>query len=100
MIHHSCDRCRRSIDSRNEIRYVVQIEAHAAVDSMDLEFDGQQHMDELKQILENLDEDQCDELRSEAFQSRHYDLCHECYNQYIRDPLQCGRPVQMGFSRN
>ncbi len=100
MIHHSCDRCHRTIDSKNEIRYALQIEAHAAVDSMDLDFDGPAQIDELREILENLDEDQRDELRSEAFQSRHFDLCSECYLEYIRDPLGTARVAAPGFSRN
>lgn len=100
MIHHSCDRCGRDIDSRNEIRYAVQIEAHAAVDSAELEFNGQQHIEELQEILEDLDEQQRDELRSEAFQSRHYDLCPNCYGEFMHDPIGAGRTVQMHFSRN
>ena len=32
MIHYSCDRCGRTIDTAHEVRHVVKIEIHAALD--------------------------------------------------------------------
>ena len=34
MIHFSCDRCQRTIDSEDELRYVVRIEVEAVMDPM------------------------------------------------------------------
>ena len=32
MIHHSCDLCKRLIDTEQDVRYVVKIEVYAALD--------------------------------------------------------------------
>ena len=37
MIHYSCDRCKREIDAKHDLRYIIRIEIEAAMDRDDCE---------------------------------------------------------------
>ncbi|MCA9153976.1 MAG: hypothetical protein R3C99_08290 [Pirellulaceae bacterium] len=102
MIHYSCDRCKRMMDPDEDQRYVVRIEVHAAMEPLDLDEleDDRDHLMEIQEILERLEDDECDPVGDEAYQNRHYDLCPECYRDYIKNPLGRDLPVQIGFSDN
>src|SRR4051812_28355547 len=57
MIHFTCDRCRRVIDSEQEMRYVVQMEIEAVLDPIhETEpADDRDHLLEIDEILERAD---------------------------------------------
>src|SRR2546421_1687660 len=54
MIHFTCDRCRRVIDSEQEARYVVRMEMEAVMDPVheDEPLDDRDHLLEIDEILE------------------------------------------------
>ena len=101
MIHYSCDRCRRSIDAEHEVRYSVQIEIEANVDSnangLD---DDRDHLGELNEMLDQLDDDEIEEISQSAYQRRKFDLCEECHRQYVKNPLSMEAPAKLEFSDN
>ena len=100
MIHHSCDRCQKLIDSENELRYVVNIEIQAAVDP-DSEASSQcDQLAELGSLLDQLDTSDCDDIRKHVYQKRRYDLCADCRREYLDNPLSIDRQVEFGFSNN
>ena len=35
MIHYTCDRCKRTINPENELRYVVRLEVYASLDPIE-----------------------------------------------------------------
>jgi hypothetical protein len=100
MIHHSCDRCHRLIDSDNEIRYVLSVEIKAAIEpGYELTTTGE-HLEELGDLLEQLGERDCNEIRDAVYQSHRYDLCSNCRREYLENPLAIDRQVEFGCSNN
>src|SRR5687768_18472857 len=58
MIQYCCDRCKRSMDAGDDLRYVVRIEIEAKFDVLGEEpDDDRDHLLELHEILERVDED-------------------------------------------
>jgi hypothetical protein len=97
MIHYSCDRCKRSIDSLDELRYVVKLEIIAAIEPAEVD-DERDHLMEVHEILEKLDD--VDVLNDEGRQQKRFDLCPECYQQFIKNPIGRDVAAQLGFSSN
>lgn len=100
MIHHSCDRCKRLIDGENEVRYVVNVEVQAAVEPGSELTSNDEQLAELGQLLKQLDNSDCDEIRDAVYQRRRYDLCADCRTEYLENPLSIERQVEFGFSNN
>ncbi len=102
MIHYSCDRCKRPIPVQESIRYVVKMEIEAAIgdcsnECPDADLDCLSEMDE---ILENMEDDLLDEDLSIVHQRRQYDLCPNCYREFIKNPVGREKLVPFGFSKN
>lgn len=101
MIHYSCDRCKRSIQTDEEIRYSVAIEIQVALDASEFEFDDDRdHMNELEEILDRLDDDEKAEVSQFAYQQRKFDLCSSCHREYVKNPLALDATAKVGFSKN
>jgi len=101
MIHYSCDRCRRPINSDTEIRYLVTIETQAAIDSPHSDADdSRDHLSELHELLERLDDEQRAEISMSAYQSQRFDLCSDCHRQFMKHPLGSDLVSQLDFSDN
>ncbi len=101
MIHYTCDCCKRRIDPTNELRYIVRLEVYAALDPLEDEADDDRdHLLEIQEVLERLDDPCEEEVCDEVYQQKRFDLCSECRQQFVRDPL--GRPTasQLNFSQN
>jgi hypothetical protein len=101
MIHFTCDCCKRLIDPQRELRYVVRVEVYAALDPTedDVE-DDRDHLQEIQDILERLDDAEDEQIGDDVYHQNRYDMCAECRNRYVKNPL--GRlPMQeLGFSKN
>ena len=101
MIHYSCDRCKRSIESNEEIRYSVSIEIQVALDLTEFESEtDRDHLGELNEILERLDDSERDEISQSAYQRRRFDLCSDCHRDYTKNPLALDAAAKLGFSEN
>ena len=102
MIHYSCDRCKRVLDSQEDLRYTLRIEIEAVMDPInEEEMDADRdHLMEIEEILERSVADECDDIGDDVYQRRRYDLCPECYRKFAKNPL--GREVKasLGFSQN
>ncbi len=101
MIHYTCDRCKREIDSLHQTRYVVEIEIHAALDDCanDME-DDIDHLSELNQALEDLSDDGNDDEHAESSHRGRYDLCPGCRQHFLNNPLGRDSLLALGFSNN
>jgi hypothetical protein len=101
MLHFTCDRCKRPIDTDNELRYSIQVRveifmgcyqstSHEDLDPLD------QVADELQLLQDESDVEQAARLHS----GQTFDLCSSCYRAYIKNPLAREMPLPMGFSEN
>ena len=97
MIHYSCDRCSKTINVSEEIRYVVRIEVQLAMGCNDSDQLGEASIEELEKMLEEIEtpNQEFDESENE----KTLDLCSCCYSEYINNPLAI-ETVGIGFSQN
>ena len=102
MIRYSCDRCGRPIDPEQDVRYVVKMEVYAAIDPLcaQEEDDDRDHLLEIHEILERLAESDEESLGDDVYQKRRYDLCSDCHQKYVRDPIGQAQMHQLDFSEN
>jgi hypothetical protein len=104
MIRYSCDLCKRELDPQDDLRYVVKIEVYAAFDpaAADGEEDDRDHLEEIQDILEHMEDSANDQIGDDVYQQLRFDLCPECRRKFIKNPLGLGREVAkaFGFSSN
>jgi len=102
MIHYSCDRCGVAINPNTDLRYTVKIEAYAAMDpACDFEEeDERDHLMEIHEILERLDDESDPNIGEEVYQKTRLDLCPECARKFLGDPLGRKASQQFNFSSN
>ena len=101
MIHYTCDCCKSRIDATDELRYIVRLEVYAALDPLaDEADDDRDHLLEIQEVLERLD-DPCEEqVSDEVYHLQRFDLCRDCRQRFVQNPL--GRPsaTHLNFSQN
>jgi hypothetical protein len=102
MIHYTCDRCKRPIPSQESVRYVVRMEIEAAIDgcqngSEDADLDCLSEMDE---VLQHLEDDLSEEDFAVVHQRKQFDLCPNCYREFIKNPVGREKLAPFGFSKN
>lgn len=102
MIHYTCDCCKRIIDPADDVRYVVKMEVYASMDpsAEDHADDEHDHLEEIQQILERLDDAEDDALDQDVYQSLRFDLCPECRRKFLKNPLGREPIKQFDFSQN
>ena len=104
MIRYSCDLCKRDIDPEDDLRYVVKMEVYAAFDPAANNEDeaDRDHLQEIQDILERLDDAADDSIGDDIYQQLRFDLCPECRRRFIQNPLgrQASIAQAMGFSKN
>lgn len=101
MIHYTCDRCKREIDTAHQTRHVVKIEVSAVIEGAADEFhDEVDHLSELNQLLEGISDEESDLEVSDTCHRGRYDLCPECYRQFLKNPLGRDAMLAIGFSNN
>lgn len=107
MIHYSCDLCKRLIDSEEDLRYVVKIEVFAAVDPLEAEQsagsnheDDRDHLQEMQEILQRMDETDSDAVGEDVYQQLRFDLCPECRKKFAKNPLGRESSKHFDFSKN
>jgi hypothetical protein len=109
MLHITCDLCGKELRG-GEDHYVVKIEVFAGHDPAKLtEADlDEDHMEAVSELLREVEEEgtAVDDLEPASRRLR-YDLCPECRQRYLRDPLRkeaaaAGKEAagKFGFSEN
>ena len=102
MIRYSCDLCGRDLDPEEDLRYVVKLEVYAAFDPVaaDEEEDDRNHLQEIQDILERLEDAESDQIGDDVYQQMRFDLCPVCRKKFLKNPL--GREIAhvFGFSEN
>jgi hypothetical protein len=102
MIHYSCDRCKRTLDPEDDLRYVVRIEVEAVMDPLHEHepADDRDHLLEIDEILERVDAAECPEIAEDVYHKRRYDLCPQCFRHFLQDPVGGEKRAAFGFSQN
>lgn len=101
MIHYSCDCCKRPLDPQRDLRYVVKMEVYAAMDPTDDEIDGDRdHLQEIQEILQRIDDGEDQAIGDEVYQQLRYDMCGECRTKFLNNPLPRHHATQFDFSDN
>ena len=100
MIHYTCDLCASEL--QGDQRYVVNMEVFAAHDPAELTEDDldDDHIEAISQQIQEMEEtDTAPDLTPTAKQFR-YDLCCDCHQRFLRDPLGRERTHKVSFSKN
>ena len=101
MIHYTCDCCKRSIDPESELRYVVRLEVYASLDPTEEDLsDDRDHLQEIQDILERLDDEEDQQLCDDVYHHRRFDLCSECRKRFVDNPLGRVSAHHLDFSQN
>jgi hypothetical protein len=103
MIRYSCDLCKREIDPDDDLRYVVKIEVYAAFDAGGgdaRDSDDCDHLEEIQDILERMEDSASDEIGDDVYQQLRFDLCPECRKKFVKNPLGRKTAKAFGFSTN
>ena len=68
MIHYSCDRCKRPINPKTDLRYVVRLETQAMMDLPDFQDsdDERDHLLEIEELLDELGEIEAQLIKHES----------------------------------
>ncbi len=106
MIRYSCDMCGRSLVPEEEERYVVKIEVYAACDSMDVDCEDEEFLNEFEETEDSNDCDEeidgldPDDIEGIEYKTFRYDLCCKCHSRYLQDPLSIKSIRRGRFSEN
>jgi hypothetical protein len=101
MIHYTCDLCKRELDPEADLRYVVKIEVSAVFDPVvrDDE-DDRDHLEEISDLLEHMEDVDCDCIDEQVHQKLRFDLCPECRRKFAKNPLGRESAKILDFSEN
>jgi hypothetical protein len=102
MIHYACDLCKRPLDPETDLRYVVKMEIYAAFDPIadEEEEDDRDHLQEIQDILERLEDAENDQIGDDVYQQMRFDLCPECRRKFLKNPLGRDAAQVLNFSEN
>ena len=99
MMHYTCDRCHREM-ADDEQRFVIKLEAFPELQAaqVDETADDRDHLEEISDMLEALGDDQCQD--HSTYRQGRYDLCRECFAQFVKNPLAREPAKHFDFSEN
>jgi hypothetical protein len=108
MLHYSCDVCKRPIHPNSDVHHIVKIEVFPAVEDVacgcdDLDDFGTEadHLEEMQELLEQLDESEDPRLSPDAVaRSMRFDLCEACRQRFVKNPLGIKSGKYLDFSKN
>ena len=100
MIRYSCDLCKRELDPQDDLRYVVKMEVYAAFDPSTADEDDRDHLEEIQDILERMEDSASDQIGDDVYQQLRFDLCPECRRRFVKSPLGREPAKAFGFSSN
>jgi len=102
MISYVCDLCKREMDPEEDLHYVVKMEIYAAFDPnvTQEQDDDRDHLQEIQDILERLEQSDSDQVGEDVYQKLRFDLCPECRKKFLRNPLGRETAKALDFSKN
>jgi len=102
MIRYYCDLCKRELDPEDDLRYVVKMEVYATFDPMVTDEDDgdRDHLQEIQDILERMEDTESDQVSDEVYQQLRFDLCPDCRKKFVKNPLGRETARVLHFSEN
>jgi len=101
MIHYTCDCCKRPLDPRDDLRYVVKMEVYAAMEpAADEDEDDRDYLLEIQEILQRMEDADSEEVGDDVYRAMRFDLCPECRKKFVASPLGRAPAAALGFSEN
>jgi hypothetical protein len=102
MLHVTCDLCGKKLRPAEDHHYVVKIEAFAAHDPSEITEEDldEDHMEAVSKLLRNLEENPDSIEIAAPYQNFRYDLCSDCHQRFVRDPLGRENVQKLHFSKN
>ncbi len=103
MIRYYCDLCKRELDPGEDLRYVIKMEVYAALDppaSATEDENDRDHLEEIQDILERLDDSDCGQVGDDVYTQLQFDLCPECRRKFVSNPLGRKTAKVLDFSKN
>ena len=97
MIHYSCDLCGCPIGSE-EVRFEVKIEVRVAGVCPEEDDEDDDEGPDLEEILEEAEEREGED--GDVYRVFRYDLCCDCHQAYLSDPLSRTRRLGMRHMEN
>jgi hypothetical protein len=80
--------CDAALAENSSERFIVKIEAYAAVPLEITDEDlAKDHRAEIRKTIEQLKTANLDEVEDGVYRSFHFDLCPGCHRRYLRNPL-------------
>ena len=80
---------------------VVRLEVYASLDPIEDELhDDRDHLQEIQEILDRLDDTQDDQICDDVYHHQRFDLCSECRKRYVSNPLARPTTHHLDFSQN
>jgi hypothetical protein len=103
MLHFTCDLCGKEMMPGVSHRYVVKMEVFAAHDPAEITEEDldEDHMEAVSQILRDEQEGLVDpDEIAPKFKKIRYDLCPDCHQKFLNDPLGREAIQKFHFSEN
>jgi len=102
MIHFTCDMCGKTLLADEDTRFVVKVEVYAAYDPMEITEEDlrEDHGDEISDLLAELEDADPEELENKVYKTFRFDLCPECHEAYLKDPLGRASRLRARFDGN
>lgn len=99
MLHFSCDLCGQQL---GDWRFVAKVEVYPAfdpeeIDEQDLETDNLQ---EVANLLEEMEATGKYDVQDCSTKNFRFDLCSDCHQKYLKDPLARDALRRLNFSEN
>jgi hypothetical protein len=99
MIHYTCDRCQRRIETEQETLFQIRIEMTSVAPPEPALDADEQAAREFMELDETIDEMAHSNQDSEEPEQLSFDLCSDCFTRYCQDPLGLNAS-ELGFSKN
>lgn len=100
MLHFSCDLCGRRLDEKR--RYVAKVEVYPAFDPDEIDEDDldADNLQELASAIEAIEAGEPSPLEDPGQKDFRFDLCPDCHQRYLNDPLGRDALQRLNFSKN
>tara|TARA_Y100001934_G_C12051549_1_gene631000 strand:+ start:236 stop:472 length:237 start_codon:yes stop_codon:yes gene_type:complete len=78
----------------------MEIYAATEVNNTDESDDDRDHLHEIQDILEQMDDAESDAISGEVYQQLRFDLCPQCREKFLSNPVSREAVTQLDFSEN
>ena len=84
--------CGRDLDPHDDLRYVVRMEVYAALDPLptDEDDDDRDHLQEVQDILERMEDSQSEQIGDDVYQQLRFDLCRGVPEEICEESARTG----------